>query len=61
MHCDNCGVDYSPGESCLCAPGNRAASDGHGMPDKNNSVLKYPGETDAFCSLSLDPGRGGVP
>ena len=60
MYCAHCGLDYSPGEHCLCDT-QHAASDPGDSSDKVHSVLEYPGETDAFCSLSLDPGRGGIP
>lgn len=60
MHCAYCGVDYGPGEACLCAPRNAAPAEDRSV-SKAHSVLEYPGETDAFCSLSLDPGRGGIP
>jgi hypothetical protein len=61
MHCAHCGLDYSPGEHCLCDTQTAAAHDPRDSSDKAHSVLEYPGETDAFCSLSLDPGRGGIP
>ena len=60
MHCAYCGVEYGPGESCLCVARNSATSDNRNTSE-NHSVLEYPGETDAFCSLSLDPSRGGIP
>jgi hypothetical protein len=60
MHCAYCGVDYGPGETCLCAPRDTAAANDRAASE-SHSVLEYPGETDAFCSLSLDPGRGGIP
>ena len=61
MHCAHCGLDYSPGEHCLCDTQNAVAVDHRDSSEKEHSVLEYPGETDAFCSLSLDPSRGGIP
>lgn len=65
MYCPNCGIEYLPGETCRCASGitlPSANETGRELTTKSQSPgLQYPGETDAFCSLSVDPGRGGIP
>lgn len=61
MHCPYCGVDYSPNEPCLCHTASASKPSDAWSAKSQSPVLEYPGETDAFCSLSTDPGRGGIP
>ena len=60
MHCAYCGVDYRPGETCLCAPRDTAAANDRAASE-SHSVLGYPGETDAFARLALTRGEAVFP
>ena len=60
MHCAYCGVDYRPGETCLCAPRDSAAANDRAASE-SHSVGGIQGKRMLFARLALTRGEAVFP